>query len=69
MSPDFKVQHHRIRVTIAHVGNPLAFGVVDKNKDGGIDMTEFEAVMGQMRRPGQAAPSASAAPMPGNGGQ
>jgi Ca2+-binding EF-hand superfamily protein len=36
------------------IGNPLAFGMVDKNKDGGIDQPEFEAVMGQMRRPGAA---------------
>ncbi len=67
---DGKVQMAELRGQFKdRIGNPLAFGVVDKNKDGGIDMTEFEAVMGQMRRPGQAAPSASAAPMPGNGGQ
>jgi hypothetical protein len=67
---DGKVQMAELRGQFKErIGNPLAFGVVDKNKDGGIDMAEFEAVMGQMRRPGQAAPSASAAPMPGNGGQ
>ncbi len=67
---DGKVQMAELRGQFKdRIGNPLAFGVVDKNKDGGIDMEEFEAVMGQMRRPGRAAPSASAAPMPGNGGQ
>lgn len=67
---DGKVQMAELRGPFKdRIGNPLAFGVVDKNKDSGIDMEEFEAVMGQMRRPGRAAPSASAAPMPGNGGQ
>jgi hypothetical protein len=67
---DGKVQMAELRGQFKdRIGNPLAFGVVDKNKDSGIDMEEFEAVMGQMRRPGRAAPSASAAPMPGNGGQ
>lgn len=67
---DGKVQMAELRGQFKdRIGNPLAFGVVDKNKDGGIDMEEFEVVMGQMRRPGRAAPSASAAPMPGNGGQ
>jgi len=67
---DGKVQMAELRGQFKdRIGNPLAFGVVDKNKDGGIDQTEFEAVMGQMRRPGAPAPSASAAPMPGNGGQ
>ncbi|MFZ4686148.1 MAG: redoxin domain-containing protein [Hyphomonadaceae bacterium] len=67
---DGKVQMAELRGPFKErIGNPLAFGVVDKNKDSGIDMEEFEAVMGQMRRPGRAAPSASAAPMPGNGGQ
>jgi hypothetical protein len=67
---DGKVQMAELRgVFKERIGNPMAFAMVDKNKDGGIDMAEFEAVTSQMRRPGQAAPSASAAPMPGNGGQ
>jgi AhpC/TSA family len=67
---DDKVQMAELRgVFKERIGNPLAFAMIDKNKDGGIDMSEFEVVMSQMRRPGQAAPSASAAPMPGNGGQ
>jgi Ca2+-binding EF-hand superfamily protein len=44
----------------------MAFAMVDKNKDGGIDMGEFEAVMGQMRRGGggqQPAADANKPPM------
>ncbi len=67
---DGKVQMAELRgVFKERIGNPLAFAMIDKNKDGGIDMAEFEVVTSQMRRPGAAAPSASAAPMPGNGGQ
>jgi mono/diheme cytochrome c family protein len=50
---DEKVQIGELRGQFKQmIGNPMAFGMVDKNKDGGIDMTEFEAVMGQFRRGG-----------------
>ncbi len=67
---DDKVQMSELRGPFKdRIGNPMAFAFVDKNKDGGIDQTEFEAVMSQMRKPGAAAPSASAAPKPPMGGQ
>lgn len=52
---DDKVEMSELRGAFKErIGNPLAFGMVDKNKDGGIDQTEFEAVMSQMRKPGAA---------------
>ncbi len=54
---DDKVQMAELRgVFKERIGNPLAFAMVDKNKDGGIDQAEFEAVTSQMRRPGAASP-------------
>ncbi len=60
---DEKVQIGELRGQFKQmIGNPMAFGMVDKNKDGGIDMSEFEAVMGQMRRPGGPKPAADTKP-------
>ena len=67
---DDKVQMAELRGPFKdRLGNPMAFAFVDKNKDGGIDQTEFEAVMSQMRKPGAGAPSAAAATKPPMGGQ
>lgn len=67
---DDKVQMSELRGPFKdRIGNPMAFAFVDKNKDGGIDQTEFEAVMSQMRKPGSGAPSAAAATKPPMGGQ
>lgn len=67
---DEKVQMAELRgVFKERIGNPLAFAMVDKNRDGGIDQAEFEAVTSQMRRPGAGAPSAAASPKPPMGGQ
>ena len=64
---DEKVQMAELRGQFKDmIGNPMAFAMVDKNKDGGIDMSEFEAVMGQMRRGGggqQPAADANKPPM------
>jgi len=66
---DDKVQMAELRGRFKEmIGNPMAFGMVDKNKDGGIDMGEFNAAMSMMRKPAPAAPTASAAPKPSNGG-
>ncbi|MEZ6029986.1 MAG: hypothetical protein R3C46_09555 [Hyphomonadaceae bacterium] len=61
---DEKVQMSELRGQFKQmIGNPMAFAMVDKNKDGGIDMDEFEAVMGQMRRGrGGQQPAADAKP-------
>ncbi|OYW43207.1 MAG: hypothetical protein B7Z38_02195, partial [Rhodobacterales bacterium 12-64-8] len=60
---DEKVQIGELRGQFKQmIGNPMAFGMVDKNKDGGIDMSEFEAVMGQMRRPGGPQPATDTKP-------
>jgi mono/diheme cytochrome c family protein len=67
---DDKVQMSELRgVFKERIGNPMAFAFVDKNKDGGIDQEEFDGVMAQMRKQAPAAPTASAAPAQGNGGQ
>ncbi len=67
---DDKVQMAELRGPFKdRIGNPMAFAFVDKNKDGGIDQTEFEAVMSQMRKPGAAAPSAATATKPPMGGK
>ena len=66
---DDKVQMSELRGKFKEMlANPMAFGMVDKNKDGGIDMDEFNAAMSMMRKPAAAAPTASAAPKPANGG-
>ena len=66
---DDKVQEAELRGTFKDQLSGGKFAFVDKNKDGGIDQTEFEAVMGMMRRPGAPAPAAQAAPAaPKSGG-
>lgn len=66
---DDKVQMSELRGQFkTMIGNPMAFAMVDKNKDGGIDMDEFGAAMSMMKKPGAAAPTASADTKPSNGG-
>jgi mono/diheme cytochrome c family protein len=63
---DGKVQMSELRGQFKdRIGNPMAFAMVDKNKDGGIDQEEFDVIMAQMRRPAAAAPTAAAVPMGG----
>ncbi len=60
---DEKVQMSELRGQFKQmIGSPMAFGMIDKNKDGGIDMQEFEAVMPMMRRGGGQQPAADAKP-------
>jgi hypothetical protein len=52
---DDKVQMSELRGKFKEMlANPMAFGMVDKNKDGGIDMDEFNAAMAMMKKPGAA---------------
>jgi len=65
---DEKVQMSELRGQFKQmIGSPMAFGMVDTNKDGGIDMKEFEAVMPMMRRGagGQQPAAATKPPMGG----
>ncbi len=58
---DEKVQITELRGQFKQmIGNPMAFAMIDKNKDGGIDMDEFEAVMPMMRQRGGQQPAADA---------
>jgi mono/diheme cytochrome c family protein len=60
---DEKVQMAELRGQFkTMIGSPMAFGMVDSNKDGGIDMQEFEAVMPMMRQRGGQQPPADAKP-------
>ncbi|OYX48023.1 MAG: hypothetical protein B7Y90_11855 [Alphaproteobacteria bacterium 32-64-14] len=60
---DEKVQMAELRGQFkTMIGSPMAFGMVDTNKDGGIDMQEFEAVMPMMRQRGGQQPPAGAKP-------
>jgi hypothetical protein len=63
---DGKVQMAELRGRFKEmIASPMAFAMVDKNKDGGIDQEEFDAIMAQMRRQAPAAPTAAAVPMGG----
>ncbi len=66
---DDKVQEAELRGAFKEQLAGGKFAFVDKNHDGGIDQTEFDAVMGMMRRPGAPAPAAQGAPAtPKSGG-
>lgn len=59
---DDKVEEAELRGPFKEQLSGGRFALVDKNRDGGIDQNELEAVMGLMRRPGAPAPTAQAAP-------